>query len=169
MVRNSVAGIIVWLLVIVLLPSLLWAGDAGIPPGLAPRPGAYLLTVDGPLVSLRAQEASLKTLLEDLGRQMGIEVVAHISRAQTLTLAFDRLSVEEALERFRDYANIVYVKDSPEADGKIRRVIAIPQQAGARTGAPARSVREDPPNKESSRLAPFQFTFDPAQHEQKPQ
>jgi hypothetical protein len=82
-------------------------------------------------------------LLEALGRQMGIEVVANVSRAQTLTLAFDRLVLEDALELLRAYANIVYVKESAQAEAKIRRIIAIPRQAEVQRGERVLSVRED--------------------------
>jgi hypothetical protein len=100
---------------------------------------------------------------------MGIDVAARLMREQTLTLAFDRLHIEEALERLRAYANIIYLKESSEAHAQIRRIIAIPRQAGEQTGEPARSQREEPSDTAASWPAPFQFTFDPAQHKKKPQ
>jgi hypothetical protein len=100
---------------------------------------------------------------------MGIDVVARLPREQTLTLAFDRVHIEEAIERLRTYANIVYLKDSPEAQAPLRRIIAMPRQPGEQTSAPARHRGEAPPNTAAARPAPFQFTFDPAQHEKKPQ
>ena len=169
MVQHNVKVIIGQWLVVVLLPCLVWAGEAGNPTTPSTRTGEFRLTVDGNLVSLQAQEASLKALLEDLGRQMGIDVVARLPREQTLTLAFDRLHIEEAIERLRVYANIVYLKESTEAHAPIRRIIAIPRQAGEQTGEPARSRSAEPSDTAASRPAPFQFTFDPAQHEKKPQ
>jgi hypothetical protein len=169
MVWHTVKVIMGRLLVVVLLPCLVWAGEVR-NPTVPPTPtGAFRLTVDGSLVSLQAQEASLKALLEEFGRQMGIEVVVRLPREQTLTLAFDRLQVEEALERLRAYANIIYLKESTEAQAPIRRIIAIPRQPGEQTGEPARSQRVEPSDTATSRPAPFQFTFDPAQHEKKPQ
>ena len=169
MVQHSVKVIIGQLLVVVLLPGLLWAGEVGHPTAPSTRTGEFRLTVNGHLVSLQAQEASLRALLEELGRQMGIEVVARLPREQTLTLAFDRLQIEEALERLRAYANIIYLQESTEAHAPIRRIIAIPRQPGEQTGEPARSRRAEPSDTATSRPAPFQFTFDPAQHEKKPQ
>jgi hypothetical protein len=169
MVRHNVKGIIGQLLVVVLLPCLVWAGEVRNPTTPSTHTGEFRLTVDGSLVSLQAQEASLKALLEDLGSQMGIDVVARLPREQKLTLAFDRLHIEEAIERLRVYANIVYLKESTEPHAPIRRIIAMPRQPGEQTGEPARSRRAEPADTAASRPAPFQFTFDPAQHEKKPQ
>jgi hypothetical protein len=174
MVQNPIGILIGRILVVLLLPSLLWAGEASSTTAPSTRMGAFLLTVDGPLVSLRAQEASLRAILKELGRRLGIEVTANISWEQTLTLAFDRLTVADALERFRAYVNIVSITDSTEAQAKIRRIIAMPIESGEGTGKPGPRWRADAPRYDavsptSPRPAPFHFEFDPVQHEKKPQ
>jgi hypothetical protein len=104
---------------------------------------------------------------------MGIEITANISREQTLTLAFDRLAVEDALERFRAYVNIVSITDSTEAQAMIRRIIVMPIESGEDADKPgprrADAPRHDAVSPTSPRPAPFRFEFDPAQHGKKPQ
>src|SRR5262245_16809944 len=121
-------GMLLRLLVIVVLPSLLWAGDRGLTPVTSPRPGEYRLTVDGPLVSLRAQEASLSDIVETLGNMLAIDVVTRIPRDTKLTLDFDGLTLEEALQRLRAYANIVCLKETRQPSAKITRIMVIPIQ-----------------------------------------
>jgi hypothetical protein len=57
-------------------------------------------------------------MLEEIGRRMNIEVFANIPREQKLTLEFDSLSIEDAIERLRTYTNIVYVKDGKKVQSR---------------------------------------------------
>jgi hypothetical protein len=51
-------------------------------------PAPFVLTTEGNCVSLTATNASLKAILEEIGRQLHIEVVATIPPEETITSAF---------------------------------------------------------------------------------
>jgi hypothetical protein len=70
-------------------------------------PTPFLLTVHGGMLSLRAQDASLKAIIEEIGRQLSIETAAHISSEQCVTLVFEHLSLAEAIEVLRNHVTII--------------------------------------------------------------
>jgi hypothetical protein len=153
-----------------MIPVFLFAEEAGKTPAEPSNSQSnFILTVKDNLISLSAKDASFKELLEEIGRRMNIEVFANIPREQKLTLEFDSLSIEDAIRELRKYASIVYVKDAKKEPEQIRKIIALPIQAGARVGAPASSVREEALSQQAPRPKPFKFEFDPSQYEKKPQ
>src|SRR5688572_28392892 len=78
----------------------LWAGEAL----RAAPPGSFLLTVDEGRLSLRASDTSLKAIIEAMGRQLYIETVVQVAPETRVTLAFDRLSLVQAISELRQYA-----------------------------------------------------------------
>ena len=71
-------------------------------------PSAFVLTVQDSPLSLRAQDASLKAILEAIGRELAIRVVAHLSVHDKITVQYDRLSLTEALQRLHtNYASVM--------------------------------------------------------------
>jgi hypothetical protein len=63
------------------------------------------------------QDASLKAVLEAIGRELALRVVAHISVHDKITVQFDRLSLTEALQRLHtNYASVMEgQKSAPSA------------------------------------------------------
>lgn len=57
----------------------------------ATPPPAYTLNVENERVSLKATDASLKTILLDLGKQLDIEVVFAIPADDKVNLTFEQL------------------------------------------------------------------------------
>jgi len=56
---------------------------------------------------LKAKDASLKDILEEIGRMMEIDVVANVPSEQKITIELDMMYLEEALKRFKtNYAHI---------------------------------------------------------------
>lgn len=158
------------LLCLLILPAALFGEEAEKKTGERVGPQAdFVLTIKDNLLSLNAKRASLKTILDEIGRQMHIEVVAQIPVQEKITLAFDRLSLEEALQRFGEYTNYVYVKGAEKEPGQISKVMIFPkreitvpssppaQEAEVKTGA----------STETPRPEPFKFEFDPSQYEEK--
>jgi hypothetical protein len=88
-------------------------------------------------------------------------------------MAFDQLSLAEALKGFRPYVNYVVLEDAAKAPGTIRTLIVVSKRAA---GVPARPTTRDddalaPPAPSQSeaptpgdprRPKPFTFEFDPA-------
>jgi hypothetical protein len=70
----------------------------------------FVLTIQDDLISLSATEASLKAIIEEIGRRMSIPVRVEIPAAAKVTLGFERLSLPEVLKRLGRYVNYGYVE-----------------------------------------------------------
>jgi hypothetical protein len=171
------------LLLLPLLPtSITFGGEAERTPKGKPAAKAdFVLTVKGNLISLEAKNASLKEILEEIGRKMNIEVLALLSEQEKITTEFETLPLEEAIERLiRNYPHLVVSK---EGDRRITRIVALqksgdpvqsqPAVKGPESNRPEKSIklesqmREEAVKKESPQPEPFRFQFDPSQYGQK--
>jgi hypothetical protein len=140
-----------------LLPATLWGGQAS---NERSSPQAFVLTVHEQRLSLRAREASLTAILTQIGRELGIDVVAHLPEDETITVAFDDLPVVEALKKLS--TNYAYVVDTAKADNRITKIVIFSK--GETAPRPSASLPPDAQSTESSaRPAPFRFEFDPSQ------
>jgi len=86
---------------------------------------AYRISIEDHRITLKAEDASLKSILEAIGQQMDIEVVARIPEEEKITVQFEDQSLEEALKRFK--VNYALVADSKEKDGRIQRIVVVPE------------------------------------------
>src|SRR6266436_5032712 len=78
----------------------IFAGEAQRDPKGKPATKAdFVLTVKDNLISLKAKDASLKEVLEEIGGKMNIEVIAGIPDTKKITAEFENLSIEEAVNR----------------------------------------------------------------------
>ena len=140
-----------------LLPATLWGGQAS---KERSSPPTFDLTVHEQRLSLRAREASLTAILAQIGRELGIDVVAHLPEDETITVAFDDLPVVEALKKLS--TNYAYVVDTAKADNRITKIVIFSK--GETAPRPSASLPPDAQSTESSaRPAPFRFEFDPSQ------
>jgi hypothetical protein len=64
-----------------------------------------------------AKDASLKAIVEDLGRRMDIEVDAQNTEDEKVIEQFNRLPLEDVLKRLR--ANCACLQNSEKEEGKI--------------------------------------------------
>jgi hypothetical protein len=88
----------------------------------------YDLRVKDNLISLKAKGASIKEILEDIGRRMEIEVVADIPSEEKITVELDMMYLGHAIKRFR--TNYAYITESEEEEGKITKIIVVPKGLG---------------------------------------
>jgi len=130
----------------------------------------FVLTIKDSLISLTAKDASLKEIVEDMGRRMKIEVVADISEEEKITIRFDKLSLEDAIKKLR--TSYAYVWNSEKEEGKITKIVLLPDGKGtavstikeekklvkSETRAKKEAAREKSPRPE-----PFKFEFDPSE------
>jgi hypothetical protein len=137
-----------------LLQAPLWGEEASKD---VPSPQAFVLTVHENLLSLHAREASLKAILAQIGREMAIDVVAHIPADEKITVEFDQLPVGEALKKLS--RNYTYVVDAARADRRITKIVVL---AKGDTTLPSSSTALDARPTDSSRSKPFKFEFDPS-------
>jgi hypothetical protein len=164
--------LIVWLLA-TLAPGA-WAGAEVAPPspGLSEPPADFILTAHEGRLSLRAQDASLKAIVEAIGRQLFIDVVTRIPADEQVTLAFEQLSLAEALKRLRPYVNYLVLEDAATTPGTIRQLIVVskrlaggpasrPTPDSEGVASPAPSPSDAPTPTDTARPKPFRFEFDP--------
>lgn len=148
------------------------------PKGKTAAKADFVLTVIDNSISLNAKDASLKEILEEIGRRMSIEVLALLPEQEKITTEFEKLPVEEAIERLiRNYPHLIL---SQEGDSRITRIIAL-QKSGnatpsklvmqeAETRKEDTSVklesqtREEAIRKQSPPPEPFKFEFDPSRY-----
>jgi hypothetical protein len=179
LIKWSLSRILVlWLLLLLyFIPGELFGGEAERTPlgPLTPN-AAFVLTIDAGLLSLKAEDASFKAILEAIGQRMHIEVVAQLPADQTVTIAFDHLPLEAALKRLGRYASMAYLvrQEAGQGQAQITQITAFPKGGGpegpsAAPGEPERVAKPEgsrPPDavpEEPSRPKPFRLTFDPSQ------
>jgi hypothetical protein len=158
---------------------LLWGMTLG---GLAraqPSTPAFLLTEHEGLLSLRAQDASLKDIVEEIGRQLHFETVVRLSPEARLTMAFDDLSLAQVVKELRKHAIIAFVERGVGEERRSAKLLAFPRRTGEAPPAgaaqapdtaqaegvasPERRLRDAATAKQSPRPQAFQFKFDPSQ------
>jgi len=80
----------------------------------------FILTIKDDLLSLRARDASLKEILEAMGRRMKIVMVGNIPEEERITIRFDKLTLEDAIKSLSK--NYAFVKESEREKGKITKI-----------------------------------------------
>jgi hypothetical protein len=151
-------------------PAALLAVDAQpSSPDATEPPPAFVLTSQDQQVSLEARDASVKAIMEELGRQLHIEVKVSVGAEKTVQVTFAQLSVEEVLERLKAAADIdyfiAYQKDVRTQAEKISRIEIVAKGTGAMAQPPA-PVKVVPAEgqEEHPAEAPFGFEFDPSKY-----
>jgi len=119
-------GLIIILLPLLIIPTILSGGEADKNPERIPEIQAdYVLTVKGDHISLKAKDASLKDIIEEIGRRMNIDVVANIPREEKITIELDMMYLGDAIKRFR--TNYAYITESEKDKGKITKIVVVPE------------------------------------------
>lgn len=127
---------------------------------LATEP-TYQLFIENSLITLNAKDASLKKVLEDMGRRMNIEVTARIPAQDRVTLQFSDLTLEDALKKFR--VNYACITDSKKKQGNITHIVVVPE--GQETGLLLKDVQKKQSKAHRrSKNEPFKFEFDPSKY-----
>ena len=125
----------------------------------------YTLEVDKDLISLSARDASLKEILEDIGKRMKIDVVTEISDEERVSVKFSKIPIHEAIKRMS--ANYVYLTDSEGEKGKISKIVVLPKGKGKGKALKSNSSSlksGEHAKKEKSAPEPFKFQFDPSKY-----
>jgi hypothetical protein len=117
-------------------------------------PSNYVLAIEDGLITLNAKDASLKDIFKELGKRMDIEVKAMVPEEEKITIAFDRLSLEDAIKRLS--INYVYLIDSNREEGKITKIVVLPEEEGKGKIVSGKVKK--------SREEPFKFEFDPSKY-----
>ena len=136
------------------------------------KKGSYEFSIKDNLISLNAEDAFLKKILEDIGQKMNIEVFASIPAEDKITIQFANLPLEESLKKFK--TNYALVTDSKDKNGNIKRIVVVPE--GQQAQLSLREFEKNEPKvdtgvagENTSKPEPFKFEFDPSKYmENKP-
>ncbi len=137
-----------------LIPTLLLGEKAfGEAEGKSERKAGFELTVEDDLISLSAEEATLSEIIEEIGREMSVEVAGNIPEEEKISVEFEKLLIKEALEKLN--SNYGYQMDSEKGENKIAKIIILPK------GEKLRALERE--TTISVKHEPFKFEFDPAE------
>ena len=84
-----------------------------------------LKVIKGNLLTLHAVNASLKSVIQQIGGKLKIEVVIHLKDEETITLDFEELDTIKAIDELSKFANFIYYKDAKT--GKVKKIIVTPK------------------------------------------
>ena len=128
----------------------------------------YELSIRNNLITLNAENAFLKKILEDIGQRMNIEVFARIPAEDKITIRFTNLTLEEALKKFK--TNYALVTDSKDKKVNIKRIVVVPE--GQQANLYLKDVKIVEPKgkkgiaeEKTSKTEPFKFEFDPSKYD----
>ena len=143
--------------------------------------GNFVLTVEANRLSLDAQDASLRAILEEIGRKMHLEVLGEIPAQETITVVFHNLPLEEALHQLS--SNFGYQMKSEKGGQEISKIFILPKGTGTNTRPTTKEVEprqelvtpnsepilqaesakeNESDNEKPTRPEPFQFQFNPS-------
>jgi hypothetical protein len=87
---------------------------------VAAKADFVVVTVKDSLISLEAKNASLKEVLEEIGRKMNIEVFALLPEQEKITTELEKLPLEDAIERLiRNHPHVIVWQESDRRITKI--------------------------------------------------
>ena len=136
-------GFIITLLALIMIPSIMFGGEIDKKTErYSDSQSDYILIVKENLISLKAKDASVKEILEDIGRRMKIEVVANIPREEIITIELDMVYLGDAIKRFR--TNYAYITESEEKEGKITKIVVVPKGLGKAPSIPSKKIKVKP-------------------------
>lgn len=144
------------------IPLVMVAAGAGAAPEDLPV-GDYVLATDpAQTVSLKANQASLEAILEELAAELDIDVENRAGADSLVVAEFSGLPLPKALKRLSESSMIV----TDESSGRVARIILLPKGDGSRyVPPPAAAVPVEPESSEEdipeAQGGSFEFTFDP--------
>jgi len=157
-----------------LLPSLLLLVLAGVleaqQVGTAKtQSGSFQVEFSKGHLSVRANEAPIGKILEDIGSQAGITINSSIGPEEKITIQFDQTPLEDGIKQLAKNVTFFYAEDSNNKNPRITKVVVL---AEGKKRPPALNHPEAPP--QSSKKAenpaqaePFKFEFDPGKFAEK--
>jgi len=121
--------------------------------------GYFELRVKDDFISLNANDASLKKILEELGRRMNIEVAANIPEEERINIKFHSLSLSDALEKLS--LNYGYIMNTADGKKKIARIFVLAKGNETDKGKLIKLEVKETIKENKLQPEPFKFEFDP--------
>lgn len=125
----------------------------------------YQLSIKDQKINLKAEDASLKMILEVIGQEMNVEMIVRIPEEDKVTLQFNDQSLEDTLKFFK--VNYAMVTDSEDKGGKIKWIVVVPEGQQAQiamttSGNSHKQNKKGLKQETGSKDEPFKFEFDPS-------
>jgi len=158
----------------VLLVSVIAAAPAAEKTGPSKTPqSAFQVKVSNGNLSLDADDAPLAKVFEEIGKQAGIMVEGNLGPAETVTMRFDKVPLEEGIKRLSNNVTIVYGEKPNEKGHRITKIVVLSEDKRKVTSSEETKTPTEKPTqkaavqKGSKASAPtqppesFKFEFDP--------
>ena len=106
--RRRLQGVITLILSLFIVPSVLCGAASAGPSAAKPAvEDSFVLSIQGDLISLKAEEAPVLAIIKEIGRQMEIEIAGAIPDTEKVSIEFEKLTFDEAMARLGvDYAYV---------------------------------------------------------------
>jgi hypothetical protein len=140
----------------------------------SPPAGAFQVNVRDGYLSLKADEAPLAEILQEIGKQARIRVDSNIGPEQKITIGLDRVPLEQGIKQLVGNVSVFYAPDSTNKGRRIERVVVLSEGAIVTPKDTKSSAQSEKlaPKAEKSKMPsqqpePFKFEFDPGKIEKK--
>jgi hypothetical protein len=121
-------------------------------------------------LSLDAKDAPLAKVFKEIGRQAGIAVEGNVDPAETVTMRFDKVPLEEGIKRLSNNVTIHYGDKPNEKGHRITKIVVLSEDKRKVTRSQdAKAVKPSIASEPEPRPEPFKFEFDPTKSVEKPQ
>lgn len=156
-------GVVILLFMsLLVIPTLLFGENAfGNAERESEEKSSFELTVKDDLITLSANDASLKEIVEEIGEKMNIKAVANIHAEEKISVEFERLSLTKALEKLS--SNYGYIMNTEKDKKKIARIFVLPKGKNTAKGKLSKPEPEGTVKEKKTQLEPFKFEFDPSE------
>jgi hypothetical protein len=140
-------------LAILTLALVGWATTAPAAAQSGAREPVHELAIRDGSVSVRVSEGSLLALVEELGRRLGFEVIAHGVEDKSITVDFEQFNERQAIRAICQRVGYVQVPDP--VTGETVRLVLTPSRNGRANRLAAR-LDPLPPRPEEPIIDPFE-------------
>ena len=163
---SNVFNVLLILILTFMLPDFSYAqGTTMVSADKAVDGAGYKIFIKNSQISLSAEDASIKSIMEDIGHEMNIAIDARIPKDEKISINVKNQPLEEILKLFD--VNYALVTDSGQKGGSIKRIIIVPEGEQAQIAMTAsdnsdRQNKKRPDPEVKSKNEPFKFEFDPS-------
>jgi hypothetical protein len=157
--NRSTIGFVMSVLLVSVIAPVQAAEKTG--PSKTPQ-GALQVKVSKDTLSLDARDAPLAKVFEEIGKQAGIAVEGNIGPAETVTMRFEKVPLEEGIKRLSNNVTILYGGKPNDKGHRITKIVVLSEDK--RKVTRSQETKAEKPSKAAEpppRPEPFKFEFDP--------
>jgi len=130
-------------------------------------PGTFQVNVSQGYLSLEANQASLVTIFQEIGKQAKITFDGNIGLEEKITIHLNRVPLEEGIKQLAKNATVFYAENPKDKTRRITRVVVLSEGKQPPSGQTKTSEQAVKIDKPAPQPEPFKFEFDPAKSAEK--